>query len=367
MFKNFGALLLVLSLLAIGLTVFYTNIGYTVAGYKVIGLYEQLVSGSSNVVGNETQKRDLREFASLQQKILDGQAPFKIVFNCLEMNGYANRVYAVLSEFVVALLDDRFLNINGWSIIADYIESPFNRTFEDFNESTPFSMLYQSEHIQHIPVQGTEFKLKKSLKTLISANLATNVTRLQMCGVDPIFFPICATPRYYEKLYNFGLVSRATIDDAYEKAPTSLANIKKSKSKRFSTAQRLDSLLRVGFEVAGNLLNKHWRPKPLVQRQVDYYVDTFFKGRFVVGFQIRTTYLDNDNMDIKAFVECAERIGLKLANGKEVRWFVTADAQNLIDSLHDEYPDKMIMVNGTIGHVFEDPSDVHKVYELYIN
>ena len=315
-----------------------------------------LVLGGLALVSARVAKekaRNLDEFADLQRQILEGKAPMKVSFNCLEMNGYGNRLYAMLTAFLIAVLDDRFLVISRWHIISDFIEAPFEHTF---NNSLPkeLSAFYKFDEIINYHVFDVTFTTLKDVNLLIQTKLPNStIKRVKMCGVDPHFFPLSSNPLYYDKLYKYGLVEKATIDDA---------RLKLNQPNKYSSDERLEAVLRIGFQVGGNLLNKHWLPRPIIKTQIDYYVENFFKGNYVIGLQLRTSYMNEQSL--QRFLDCAKDIE-SVAENLNIKWFVTTDSQALLDELRVTYGHKMIMVNGTIGHVYESP-DVHLVYEKTI-
>ena len=195
--------------------------------------------------------------------------------------------------------------------------------------------------------------MNKRLEKVISTRLPYNKDRIYYGSMEGYFFLICANPFYYEKLYNYGLVSRTTVLDAYEKANDKA-------SKRFTKHQRLSSLLRVGFEVAGNLLNKHWSPKAHIRQVVDHFVDTYFRGHYVIGFQIRTHFVDTSR-DLDVFLACADEIETRIRQAAEtpnqqaggsaisVRWFIACDWQQVIDMYAARFPNKLIVINETLA------------------
>ncbi len=69
---------------------------------------------------------------------------------------------------------------------------------------------------------------------------------------------------------------------------------------------------------------------------------------------------------LQIFLDCAKDIELD-AGSSSVKWFVTTDSQVLLDKLYAEYGDKIIRVNGTIGHVYESYHlGIERVYEKTI-
>ena len=56
----------------------------------------------------------------------------------------------------------------------------------------------------------------KDMNRLIQTQIPFNKTRILFKGLEPLFFEVCSNPAYYEKLHEYGLVGRETIDKASE-------------------------------------------------------------------------------------------------------------------------------------------------------
>jgi hypothetical protein len=113
--------------------------------------------------------------------------------------------------------------------------------------------------------------------------------------------------------------------------------------------------VKVGFEVGGNLLNKLWKPQPNITKEIDRYVNEIFRNHFIIGIQIRSEYI-TDPIDTKTFLNCANEIeaNLTLTNqnqNKSVKWFIASDIKHMLDRLANEYPDKIVLSNGSLGHI----------------
>ena len=323
-------------------------------------IYSQLKASDSK------STRDLSQYKKIHQKILNGELPLRVSFNCLNANGYGNRIYTMLTVFVMAVLGDRALLIPNWNMMPNFIEEPFNYSFHNFsNEQNGFNFNYKSNEIANFHVFDVTFIRFKKVELLTKVQIFNDsVERVCACGVDPHFFPICSNPIYYEKLWQLGLVERSTIDNAFEKLNDTYNMV-------YTPDMKLESVLRVGYEVAGNMLNKYWIPKPRMQKLIDHYVKKHFKNRYVIGLQMREPYMDMwKNLGIKNFIECAEHIEQEIKADQpdiEIKWFLTADSQRLYDLVHAEYPNKLIVVNGTIGHVGETSLELwERVYERTI-
>ena len=286
------------------------------------------------------------------------------------MNGYGNRIFSMLSSFVIAILDDRAFIVSRWAIVRAYIKEPLNFTFHDFDQgeekSSDFNINYKQNEIVNYHVANVTFKREKNVDVLIRTKLpGKTIRRVKMVGVDAHFFLICSNPANYEKLFNYGLVERATVDDAREKADNA--------NNKYSANVRLESVLRVGYEVAGYLLNEYWQPKPVIQKRIDRVFHEHFEDNYVIGMQIRTIYLNQKN-DVRVFLQCALDIESELAvssdsgqrQAKRVKWFISTDSTSLFDSLLGEYESRMIATNGTIGHIYSRSKQLSDIYSRTI-
>ena len=193
--------------------------------------------------------RDLDAYKSTCQKILDGELPLKVHFNAIESVGYGNRMYSVLSSMVFAILTDSVLVLSTWGPdIGKYIDEPFNRTFFNFaNIQNGFNAEFKKEEMLVID-DSTVQELSRN----------SSLSRTILYDIDALFFALCAEKQFYEKLYNYGLVEQSTIDEANE-----ISN----ENKNYTDAESFKAYFQIGYEVAGNLLNKYWLPNQKLRRQ----------------------------------------------------------------------------------------------------
>lgn len=129
-----------------------------------------------------------------------------------------------------------------------------------------------------------------------SYTLPKSASRLRYQSNAAFFFEICANPIYFEKFVTYNLSTRESV----MRANNSLVD------KSLSEEDRLESVLGIGFEVASRLLKKFWRPRRVIQRVVDNYVNSRFNGFFMIGIHLRYQYI-SDN-DIMLFADCALQI-----------------------------------------------------------
>ncbi len=98
--------------------------------------------------------------------------------------------------------------------------------------------------------------------------------RIVYQSIDPYFFELCSNPLYYDKLLYYELVSNETI----EKAKETVLNMS-----LYSNEIKSDRLLGIGYQVAGNLMNRVWIPKKFILDTVHYYANQLFLDYYMIG------------------------------------------------------------------------------------
>ena len=280
-----------------------------------------------------TKDRDLDRFRANHQKIVNGQLPLKLSINKLDSNGYGNRVYSMLTSFVIAILTDSAFFVNNWDVIGKYIDEPANFTFryDQLDELRTSAAAFPETRID--PSQG--WSITKDLDVITSYTLPSNVPIFTYEALNAHFMTICSNPDNYQKLYDVGLVDKDTIDTAVDK----LGN------PEYSKETKLNSVLEVGFEVGGNLLAKYWKPNAKLSALTKKY-DKMFDEYFMIGLQVRTEFVDFEE-EFRLFLECAFHIEQVIDEELEVKWFLASDQSTLIDELDAEYPGKLVKVAET--------------------
>ena len=158
-------------------------------------------------------------------------------------------------------------------------------------------------------------------------------------GLEGEFFALCSNPKYYEKLYNYGLVEREVIDLAFERANNS----------KYTNEEQLRAVLQVGYDVGSTLLNKYWQYEDFLQERIDQLVESYFEDYYVIGFQMRTEFFDYDKGS-RFFLECAldiERQWLLEDKNIKVKWFIASDHSDLARLINEVYFDKVILIEET--------------------
>ena len=197
---------------------------------------------------------------------------------------------------MVAILTDSALIIR-WHHVEEFFEEPLKSSFSaSYFETFPTSDLnpkYKPANLFKLkPKQG--WLVHKNLSALLNTSLPLNSTRFYYSDIMAYFFEICSNPTYYEKLASYSLVDADTVNKTVQ------ALNDKGASEDF----KLNSVLQVGYEVGGNILNKMWIPKLNLRERIDVYFRQQFKDFYVIGIQLRFRYLDSKK-DTLAFIKCA--------------------------------------------------------------
>ncbi len=101
-------------------------------------------------------------------------------------------------------------------------------------------------------------------------------------------------------------------------------------------------------------------PNELLRKQIDDYVNKYFKNNFVIGLQLRygdgnpnQIYL-NKTEDTMKFINCAleiERVNKNTNKFKSFKWFIASDTPQNLESYLKKYSNKTFTTNGTLSHV----------------
>jgi hypothetical protein len=329
------------------ITIERDNIDY----FKTMELNRLLLKKFKNLSSHQN-KKDLFEFRLIHNNIMNGTLLLKLSINGYTKCGYANKLYSMLTSLVIALLTDSAFIIR-WEHIDLYIQEPFYKSFYDFgHEKSDFNAEYFKKNMFR-PKALSAWTLYRNMSILIKTTVPLNMKRILYDDYDPYFFEICSNPIYYRKLLNYGLVSQETVLKAFE--------VTKNMS-NFNDEEKQNYILKVPFEVGGNLLNKIWIPRNHILNKINYFVNNLFNGYYMIGIQLRYFYIQ-DPYDTYNFLNCVVEIENNLyknetylrSNYKGVKWYISSDTPDVLNRLVKEFPNKIIIGNGSLGHVEEDP------------
>ena len=254
--------------------------------------------------------------------------------------GYGNKMYSLLTGFTVAIVKKTALIVN-WTDIDSFIEEPMHKCFQtDNNTYNELNYIYRKNETYYFPyLVHNSFNPNKKISSYWGWRHISMHNRLVLTGIAPIFFDLGVDKSYYQAYLDYNLVSAKTIQAAW--------NIHNKESDLNNTAENLNILYQVGFELANSILKIFWNPSRSLKAEVDNFVEKYFKNYFVIGIQLRYWYVEWD--DTLTFFECAIEIEKKTK--KPVKWFVTTDSENELKRIASMHPNKVIFSNGTIGHV----------------
>lgn len=134
-------------------------------------------------------------------------------------------------------------------------------------------------------------------------------------------------------------------------------------------------MLRVGFEVGGNILNQVWILASSLQHHIQRIYEREFKNSFVIGLQLRfgdksfgtypaNLYL-NEMSDTLRFIECAQKIEASQTNlTNHFKWFITSDSQIELNKLLKAYPNRAFSLDEQIGRLEHSHSNPRALIEV---
>lgn len=294
------------------------------------------------------QTDQLDKYVKLHRSIMESNDPDKkMVFSGDIKEGYGNRLYTFLSSILIAILTDSALVVN-WDGIEKYIEPPIDIFYAKKNnlDCLKNSGIHKKAYEMHAAYGWNQ---NKDIQAIMSTNIPLGYNKYIYNSIDALFMEICANPIYFDKLLVYNLTSQSTINQARK-----IINTVSS-----SDSQKREYLFKIGFEVGGNLLNRIWTPNQVIAQIVDSFVQSQFKGYFVIGIQLRYHYLMDGELYSYKFISCALQIesdyllslNFTQKYPKGVKWFIASDNEAYLNKLVKLYPGKVLTSNGTISHI----------------
>jgi hypothetical protein len=99
---------------------------------------------------NYTTLTNSSKFIQIHEDIIKNRTRSKVVFYEIDKGvGYGNRLYSMLTAFLVALVTESALLIN-WPLIENYIETPLSNAFVKFNNTGFFDFNQKNPKIYQI-------------------------------------------------------------------------------------------------------------------------------------------------------------------------------------------------------------------------
>jgi hypothetical protein len=233
--------------------------------------------------------------------------------------------------------------IVNWEDIHKHIQEPLPNCFLNSSQiDNRLGYLFKMNDFEVFPyLTDNSFNTNKNLSQYWQYEF-DGAQLLVFENIGPTFYDLACDTRFYSVFREYRLVSDDTLQRAF--AIMNSTNIE-------TNAQTLDTVYRVGFELAHNILKIFWRPKTVIIDKVQNIFGNYFKDKFVIGMQMRFKYLERK--DVSVFFECAKRIESKVRN-KTVKWFISGDDEEKIETIKKVFPGKVITAPGKIAHVNED-------------
>jgi hypothetical protein len=262
--------------------------------------------------------------------------------------GYSNKFYTFMNCFYVAVTKKSSLFIN-WKNVDQYIKTPFPSGFY-LNEPQIFENRTQNKSLRVNDVRVATKNAWQSVKnaSLLYQALPTGFDVYTIPIYHAIFFELASNPIHFDTLLELGLVSQEVISQAK-------ILYKLEKTKPVDNSIKVEVLYAIGYSLAHNTLKNIWVPNESKQLLINEYVEANFKSKYVIGMQMRFGFMKKPN-DVTSFVNCAlehekhvtERLQI---HGSSIRWFIAGDNEDDLESIRKGYPDRVITLNGSIGHI----------------
>lgn len=137
---------------------------------------------------------------------------------------------------------------------------------------------------------------------------------------------------------------------------------------------KLERILRVGFEVGGNILNQAWILAWDIQREINLIYEREFKNTFVIGLQLRfgdrsfgvikDGFFLNETQDIQKFINCAQQIESSQSNINHFKWFIASDSQIELNKILKKYPNRAFALDNNFGRLEHSNSNRRSLIEV---
>jgi hypothetical protein len=262
---------------------------------KLLNLSNDSNNKSSSFIQSISNNYDkLTEYYEIHKRISKMNVSLrKISFNECGQAGYGNRLYSVISSFLIALLTNSSLVVR-WKEIETYVDLPILVFDNNITRDEGLSKGEFEKRFYHAnPAQS--WSRTKNIQALMKTNLPETPLRYLYKEIGPYFMEICSNPIYFSKFSYYNLVNSITINSAFEV----ISNTKSTH------VEKQEKIFKIGFEVGGNLLNRFWRPINSIMNDVKRLFEKYFRNNFIIGIQMRFHYLNKN--DANKFVDCASQ------------------------------------------------------------
>lgn len=154
--RNFGTIILVVMFFMIFQISYYQS-----------GTDSTKIQTHSNIISPNTEPvLDNSSFVRIHLSIVVNGTSTKVVFNKSPSTGYGNRVYSMLSAFLVAVVTESALVID-WPKIENFIDFALPHSFDKFKHTSFLNPYFEIDTIHKIKSSSSNvWAYNKSLKAL---------------------------------------------------------------------------------------------------------------------------------------------------------------------------------------------------------
>lgn len=262
----------------------------------------------------------------------------------ISFSGYGNRIYAFLNVLSFAIITNRSV-ICQWNRIKDYIQPvplkrvALNKPFEFFAGNLTANLTdFAFDSVNVWKVNKPFDKMLKRLNSSLDSYVVVNITTF-----NAWFFEFVCLPETMDRFSATGLIKEKYVQEA--------KRLFTNKSTYLSEERKTEIAYKLGFDLVHTFLTKLWLPSDLIAAKMSTILSKHFDSRtFIIGIQVRKYYLNLPN-DLEQILNCALEIEKQQNSSMKIKWYVTADEQELIDQIKSEYGEKVITASGQIAHI----------------
>ena len=182
----------------------------------------------------------LRHYLAIHERIIEHKPPpVKVCFVPTHLyRGFADKLFATVASLTVAMLTDSALVIN-WPHIDTYVLEPLPHSLRNFTAPNGLNVNHRPEELVGLSTLSTNAG-RRNVSTFVNMSIPSSAYRLFYDDHHVTFlFQLCANPAYYDKLIEYGLITKKTVDISREVLRNSL----------FSTDKKFESVLSIGIYI----------------------------------------------------------------------------------------------------------------------
>lgn len=304
---------------------------------KEINIYRDESNREKRTVLYSTREF-IKKYGNLHDSIQYGDDPKRFIIADM-IGGYGNRIFGLVSAFLISIMTDRALVITC-PILKENMDFPFKGM-------TDMSSASKADRIESLVYQDTCYfegnDIGETLSKITDFNQLSSAPVVHFITNCPLFHWIVKNPEVQRKMQEYGIVDR--------------------------NGNPLSS-----FDVLGFFQNL-MRPKPFLKQFIDNKVSQWRKENdIVIGLQIRvgtpptgnitSSFVDNGYYLRNENFEMIWNHSFSLTkNHNRPKYFLATDSDIVVNMSKTIYKENITFFDGVIIHSYQDqsPSGIAKV------